>query len=106
MPRIEIQDAWGTMYRIDSHNAGTIMAWLFEWASKLVSSDISHQPAIRMTIWPLYNPNGTPDWDRQEAQDHFITLSHKKLSQLKDYIEKLNAEGNGYAPTETIPKTK
>src|SRR5215831_2989220 len=116
MPRIEIQDNLGYSYVITSGNAETIKAWLIEWTARLLSNDTRMQPVIRMTVWPLYHPDGRPDWDSGDAANHFYELSKEKLKDLNTILRSLNQKpapppnwrptqpGRKLADTETIQR--
>lgn len=66
MPRIEMRDAFGTSYRIDTASDETLQAWFDEWLPRLFPAGLSGdygEPLI-LRVEPLY-PGGAdsaPDW--------------------------------------------
>jgi len=97
MPRIQIYDAMNTHYAIDSMDWETIERWIKEWVPRLRSGDI----ALRMTLWPLFAPEGrgreAADWvtDSRVLGEYFnvsndpetvMSQIHLKRRELQDQI--------------------
>jgi hypothetical protein len=64
MPRVEMRDPFGTMFRIDTGIPGMLQAWFEEWLPKLYPAGMERDfgdPLI-MSVYPL-DPDGTGyDW--------------------------------------------
>jgi hypothetical protein len=64
MPRIEMRDAFGTSYRIDTSSDQTLQAWFGEWLPLLFPADLDidyGQPLI-LRAEPLFDKENHPDW--------------------------------------------
>ena len=98
MPRIQIYDAVNTQYSIDSMDWETIERWVKEWVPRLRSGDI----ALRMTVWPLFAPDGKgpmiADWvtDSRVLGEYFnvsndpetvMSQIHLRRRELQDKID-------------------
>lgn len=72
MPRVELRDAVGQAYRIDSLSLDRIKDWLSEWVPKL------HDPAIGLTmsVWPLPTVYRKGRWEMDwPADSRWITMT-------------------------------
>jgi hypothetical protein len=60
MPRVDLIDYRGVLYRIDTLDLERLRAWLGEWLPRLHASPGT--PASRLFVWPLFDQAGKPDW--------------------------------------------
>ena len=88
MPRIEIQDYFGTIYRVDSSDPDVIKGWLLEWTRALVSTN----PAlgyIRMNVYPIAGPlthDGKPDLDWPPGEFRDLRLTAAAFGELAEWL--------------------
>jgi hypothetical protein len=72
MPRIDMRDAFGTTYRIDSMDWGILQQWFDEWLPRVFPASMPDSyGAPLLTVWPLPEADGrTMDW---AADTRYIT---------------------------------
>ena len=60
MPRVDLIDYRGVLYRIDTLDLERLQSWLAEWLPRLHASPDT--PPSRLFVWPLFDQAGKPDW--------------------------------------------
>jgi len=89
MPRIEIQDYFGSFYRVDSSDPDVIKNWLIEQARNLVSTN-SALGYIRMNVWPIFGPmhhDGKADQDWPPGDFRDLRITAEAMHELADWLQ-------------------
>lgn len=91
MPHLEIIDATGQYYRLDTLDMSKVGPWLEEWVLRLAQPSAAYPP-LRVTVWFLHDDQGQPDMPigRFDASvsDGEAFIKALKMALLANEIEK------------------
>jgi len=81
MPRVDLVDYRGVLYRIDTMDLERLRSWLAEWLPRLHASP--ETPPSRLFVWPLFDQAGKPDWP---ADSRLVSSPLRVTGDDPDYV--------------------